>query len=148
MEFSKKWTNMLLFNKRSFLKTKTYYGDQNDYISRMRLNQVCFLFFLFPLCIIAQEFNVEEFLNGQWCDKEKSDCFSIIANNGLIIYETPTGDFRSCIEIISYDKKKGVIKWELIKTSRKTNSFKIISKNKVEFDNGNRRSLLYRQKNK
>ena len=49
---------------------------------------------------------------------------------------------------ISYDKKKGVIKWELIKTSRKTNSFKIISKNKVEFDNGNRRSLLYRQKNK
>ena len=46
MEFSKKWTNMLLFNKRSFLKTKTYYGDQNDYISRMRLNQVCFLFFL------------------------------------------------------------------------------------------------------
>ena len=97
----------------------------------MKLNQICFLFFLFPLSIIAQEFNVEEFLNGQWCDKEKSDCFNIIANNGLIIYETPTGDFRSGIEIISYDKKKGVIKWELIKTSRKTNSFKIISKKRL-----------------
>ncbi len=47
MEFSKKWTNMLLFNKRSFLKTKTYYRDQNDYFHCMRLNQVCFLFFYF-----------------------------------------------------------------------------------------------------
>lgn len=134
-------------DKRSFKKTKTCYGDQNDYFSCMKLNQICIIF-LFPLYIIAQEFNVEEFLNGQWCDKEKSDCFNIIANNGLIIYETPTGDFRSGIEIISYDKKKDVIKWELIKTSRKTNSFRIISKNKVEFDNGNRRSILYRQKKK
>ncbi|PWH10130.1 hypothetical protein DEJ39_07965 [Bacteroidetes bacterium SCGC AAA795-G10] len=114
----------------------------------MKLNQICIIFLLFPLYTIAQEFNVEEFLNGQWCDKEKSDCFNIIVNNGLIIYETPTGDFRSGIEITSYDKKKDVIKWELIKTSRKTNSFRIISKNKVEFDNGNRRSILYRQKKK
>ena len=36
----------------------------------------------------------------------------------------------------------------LIKTSRKTNTFRIISKNKVEFDNGNRRVNMYRQKNK
>ena len=51
----------------------------------MKLNQICLLFFLFPFSIIAQEFNVEEFLNGQWCDKEKSDCFNIISKNGLII---------------------------------------------------------------
>ena len=55
---------------------------------------------------------------GNGVIKKKSDCFNIIANNGLIIYETPTGDFRSGIEIISYDKKKGVIKWELIKAKR------------------------------
>ena len=148
MKFSKKELMFYCLIKDLFKKTKTCYGDQNDYFSFMKLNRICIIFFLFPLYTIAQEFNVEEFLNGQWCDKEKSDCFNIIANNGLIVYETPTGDFRSGIEIISYDKKKDVIKWELIKTSRKTNSFKIISKNKVEFDNGNRRSILYRQKKK
>ena len=78
----------------------------------------------------------------------ETDCFNIIADSGLIMYETITGDFRSGIEIINYDKKKGVIKWELIKTSRKTNSFRIISKNRVEFDNGNRRVNLYRQRKK
>ena len=148
MEFSKKELMFYCLIKDLLKKTKTCYGDQNDYFSCMKLNQICIIYLLFPLYTVAQEFNVEEFLNGQWCDKEKSDCFNIIANNGLIIYETPTGDFRSGIEIISYDKKKDVIKWELIKTSRKTNSFRIISKNKVEFDNGNRRSILYRQKKK
>lgn len=114
----------------------------------MKFELLCFLFFLFPVLIFAQEFKAEEFLNGQWCDKEKNDCFNIIADSGLIMYETITGDFRSGIEIINYDKKKGVIKWELIKTSRKTNSFRIISKNRVEFDNGNRRVNLYRQRKK
>ena len=108
----------------------------------------CLLFFLFPIIIFSQEFKAEEFISGQWCDKEKVDCFNIIVDNGLIIYETTTGDFRSGIEIISYDKKKGIIKWELIKTSRKTNTFRLISKNKVEFDNGNRRVNMYRQKKK
>ena len=37
--------------------------------------------------------------------KKKIDCFNIIAENGLVIYETPTGDFRSGVEIINYDKK-------------------------------------------
>ena len=106
------------------------------------------LFILFYSHVFSQDFSAEEFLNGQWCDKEKSDCFNIIAGSGLIIYETITGDFRSGLEIINYDKKKGIITWELIKTSRKTNTFRIISKNKVEFDNGNRRSTMYRQKKK
>ena len=121
---------------------------KNCYIWYMKFKLLFFLFFLFPVLIFAQKFNAEEFLNGQWCDKEKTDCFNIKAGNGLIVYETITGDFRSGIEIINYDKKKGVIKWELIKTSRKTNSFRIISKNRVEFDNGNRRVNLYRQKKK
>ena len=120
---------------------------KNGYIRRMKIFLIIFSF-LSPLYIVAQNFNVEDFLDGQWCDKEKFDCFNIIAENGLVIYETPTGDFRSGVEIINYDKKKGIITWELIKTSRKTNTFRIISKNKVEFDNGNRRSTLYRQKKK
>ena len=112
----------------------------------MRLTVLTYILFLLPMYIFSQDFNVGQFLDGQWCDKEKSDCFNIIDDKGLIIYETPTGDFRSGVEIINYDKKKGVITWELIKTSRKTNTFRIISKNKVEFDNGNRRSTMYRQK--
>ena len=114
----------------------------------MKMCLIILFSFFSPLHIVAQNFNVEEFLDGQWCDKEKIDCFNIIAENGLVIYETPTGDFRSGVEIINYDKKKGIITWELIKTSRKTNTFRIISKNKVEFDNGNRRSTLHRQKKK
>ena len=124
------------------MQTKIYY------ISYMNTQLSCLLFFLFPVILFSQEFKAEELISGQWCDKEKVDCFNIIVDNGLIIYETTTGDFRSGIEIISYDKKKGVIKWELIKTSRKTNTFRIISKNKVEFDNGNRRVNMYRQKKK
>ena len=114
----------------------------------MKYFYLILLFSVFHLGVFAQDFSAEEFLNGQWCDKEKSDCFNIIVDSGLIIYETTTGDFRSGLEIINYDKKKGIITWELIKTSRKTNKFRIISKNKVEFDNGNRRSTMYRQKKK
>lgn len=121
---------------------------KNYYIYWMKYFYLILLFSVFHLGVFAQDFSAEEFLNGQWCDKEKSDCFNIIVDSGLIIYETTTGDFRSGLEIINYDKKKGIITWELIKTSRKTNKFRIISKNKVEFDNGNRRSTMYRQKKK
>ncbi len=134
-------------NKDFYQKKIIIIETKNGYISRMKIYLIIFSFFS-PLYIVAQNFNVEDFLDGQWCDKEKFDCFNIIAENGLVIYETPTGDFRSGVEIINYDKKKGIITWELIKTSRKTNTFRIISKNKVEFDNGNRRSTLYRQKKK
>ena len=58
------------------------------------------IFLLSSLLSIAQDFNIEEFLDGQWCDKDQVDCFNIIAMDGLLIYETPTGDFRTGIEII------------------------------------------------
>ena len=51
-----------------------------------------------------------ELISGQWCDKEKIDCFNIIVDNGLIIYETTTGDFRSGRDN-NYDKK-GIIIWD------------------------------------
>ena len=100
---------------------------------------------LFSLVLTAQNFNSRKFLEGQWCDKGKIDCFNIIAIDGLLIYETITGDFRTGIEIIGYNDKTETILWELVKTNKKTNSFKILNKNKVEFDNNNRRTTLYRQ---
>lgn len=100
---------------------------------------------LFSLVLTAQNFNSRKFLEGQWCDKAKIDCFNIIAIDGLLIYETITGDFRTGIEIIGYNDKTKTILWELVKTNKKTNSFKILNKNKVEFDNNNRRTTLYRQ---
>lgn len=104
------------------------------------------VFLLFSLILTAQNFNSSEFLDGQWCDKDKADCFNIIATDGLLIYETLTGDFRTGIEIIGYDEKTETIFWELVRTSKKTNRFKILNPNKVEFDNNNRRTILYRQK--
>lgn len=100
---------------------------------------------LFSLVLIAQNFNSRKFLEGQWCDNAKTDCFNIIAIDGLLIYETITGDFRTGIEIIGYNDKTETILWELVKTNKKTNRFKILNKNKVEFYNNNRRTTLYRQ---
>lgn len=99
---------------------------------------------LFSLVLITQNFNSRKFLKGQWCDKAKIDCFNIIAIDGLLIYETITGDFRTGIEIIGYNDKTETILWELVKTNKKMNRFKILNKNKVEFYN-NRRTTLYRQ---
>ena len=103
---------------------------------------------LFSLLSNAQDFNIEEFLDGQWCDKDQVDCFNIIAMDGLLIYETPTGDFRTGIEIVDYEENSQTISWELVRTNRQINRFKIINQDKVEFDNNFRRAILYRQKRK
>jgi len=111
------------------------------------LRVIFFKFFLLlSLSLTAQNFNTEEFLDGQWCDIDKVDCFNIIAKDGLLIYETLTGDFRTGVEIIGYDEKTKTILWELVRTSKNTNRFKILNQNKVEFNNNNRRTILYRQK--
>ena len=104
------------------------------------------VFLLFSFVLMAQNFNSSEFLDGQWCDKDKVDCFNIIATDGLLIYETLTGDFRTGIEIIGYEEKSNTILWELVRTNRQITRFKILNKDKVEFDNNYRRTILYRQK--
>ena len=106
------------------------------------------LFLLFSLLSNEQDFNVEEFFDGQWCDKNQVDCFNIIAMDGLLIYETLTGDFRTGIEIIEYEEKSKTISWELVRTNRQINLFKILNQDKVEYDNNFRRAILYRQKKK
>lgn len=109
---------------------------------RMILNICCSLFFF--VCI-AQDFNPEKYLSGQWCDADKVECFKITSADGLLVYETLTGDFRAGISIVGYDQENNTIHWEIIRTNKKTNHFKILGKNSVEYDNNSRRVLMYRQ---
>lgn len=101
---------------------------------------------LFFVVCTAQDFDPEKYLNGQWCDADEVECFKITSSDGLLIYETLTGDFRAGISITGYDEDTNTIHWEIIRTRKKTNHFKVLGKNKVEYDNNSRRVLMYRKK--
>ena len=98
------------------------------------------------LFAVAQDFDTAKFLDGQWCDADEIECFKISLTDGLLIYETLTGDFRAGVEIVNYDKNTKTIYWQIIRTAKRTNHFKILGKNIVEYDNNGRRVLMYRKK--
>ena len=42
-----------------------------------------------------QQFEVEKFLNGKWCEKDKQECFDLIFEDGLLMFEIPEGGYIS-----------------------------------------------------
>ena len=71
--------------------------------------------------LLFQNIDPYEFLNGKWCESEESECFYIIYQDGILIYDIPEGGFRSGIELIKYDKKEKKIYWRIVGTTKKLN---------------------------
>lgn len=94
--------------------------------------------------IEAQAIDLAEYLNGKWCDNDEIECFKIVSADGLLTYETLTGDFRAGVEIVDYNPKTKIIRWQIIRTNKKVNQFKILGKNRVEYNNNNRRIEMRR----
>ena len=94
--------------------------------------------------VFAQDFDVADYLNGKWCESEEIECLKITKADGLLTYATLTGDFRGGIEIVDYDPETKVIRWQIIRTNKKINQFKILGKNSVEYNNNNRRIQMFR----
>ena len=87
--------------------------------------------------LLFQNIDPYEFLNGKWCESDESECFYIIYQDGILIYDIPEGGFRSGIELIKYDKKEKKIYWRIVGTTKKTQYFKIQKNGNVEYFDGN-----------
>jgi hypothetical protein len=103
---------------------------------------------LFSTLSFSQELDVENYLDGTWCDKDKFSCFNLISDNGLLIYEIPDGGFISGVEIIKHDTSSKKIYWRLVGTNKETQYFEIINKDKVKYFDGQKTKSFYRHPRK
>jgi len=97
------------------------------------------LFFVLALLLLNQDFDVNEFLNGKWCEGKNKECFYLKHVDGLMIFEIPDGGYKSGVEVVKYDKKQNKIYWRIIGTTKPTQYFKILKGKKyIEYFDGNR----------
>ena len=88
------------------------------------------------ILIFLQNIDPYKFLDGKWCESKDKECFYLIIEDGLIIYEDTDGGFRTGVEIVNYDKKEKKIYWRIVGTSKKTQYFKILKGTTVEHFDG------------
>ena len=88
------------------------------------------------ILIFLQNIDPYKFLDGKWCESKDKECFYLIIEDGLIIYEDTDGGFRSGVELVNYDKKEKKIYWRIVGTSKKTQYFKILKGTTVEHFDG------------
>ena len=91
-----------------------------------------------------QQFEVEKFLNGTWCEKDKQECFDLIFEDGLLMFEIPEGGYISGVEILKYDDENKKIYWRIVGTAKKQQYFEILNKDKVNHFDGIKTKTLYR----
>ena len=91
-----------------------------------------------------QQFEVEKFLNGTWCEKDKQECFDLIFEDGLLMFEIPEGGYISGVEILKYDDENKKIYWRFVGTTKKQQYFEILNKDKVNHFDGIKTKTLYR----
>jgi len=97
------------------------------------------LFFILTFLITNQDFDVNRFLDGKWCEGKNNECFYLSYVDGLMIFETPDGSFKSGVEVVRYDKKQNRIYWRIVWTTKETQYFQILNnKNYIEYFDGNR----------
>ena len=91
-----------------------------------------------------QQFEVEKFLNGTWCEKDKQECFDLIFEDGLLMFEIPEGGYISGVEILKYDDENKKIYWRIVGTAKKQQYFEILNNDKVNHFDGIKTKTLYR----
>lgn len=105
----------------------------------------------YPIIIIllfsfsfSQDFNAEEYLNGTWCQKNKEECFDLIFQDGLLMFEVPEGGYISGVEVLKYDRENKKIFWRIIGTNKEQQYFEILNQDKVNHFDGVKTKTLYR----
>tara|TARA_B100000767_G_scaffold180210_1_gene168212 strand:- start:5252 stop:5590 length:339 start_codon:yes stop_codon:yes gene_type:complete len=101
---------------------------------------------LFSGYYYSQEFEAEEFLDGTWCQKDKEECFDLIFQNGLLMFEIPEGGYISGVEILKHDRENKKIFWRIIGTNKEQQYFEILKNDKVNHFDGVKTKILYRFK--
>lgn len=91
-----------------------------------------------------QQFEVEKFLNGTWCEKYKEECFDLIFKDDLLMLEIPEGGYISGVEILKYDDENKKIYWRIVGTKKKKQYFEILNNDKVNHFDGVKTKTLYR----
>jgi hypothetical protein len=109
--------------------------------------RIAYLFFLFSFFNPVQQFEVESYLNGEWCKKAAdSECFSLIYDQGLLLFEVPDGGYVEGVEVIRYDEKEKKIYWKIVGTQKDTQNFRILDADNVLYFDGVSASYWFRSK--
>lgn len=109
--------------------------------------RLVYLFFFFSFFNPVQQFEVESYLNGEWCKKASdSECFSLIYDHGLLLFEVPDGGYVEGVELIRYDEKEKKIYWKIVGTQKDTQNFRVLDEDNVLYFDGVSASYWFRSK--
>ena len=107
-------------------------------------NTLTILLLIITSYCFSQEFDIDKYLNGTWCQKGNEECFDLISQDGLLMFAIPDGGYIAGVEILKYDDINKKIFWRIVGTARETQYFEILKKNKVNHFDGVKTKALYR----
>ena len=86
--------------------------------------RLVYLFFFFKFFYPVKQFEVDSYLNVEWCKKASdSEFFSLIYDQGLLLFEVPDGGYVEGVEVIRYDEKEKKILLENSWNSKRYSKF-------------------------
>jgi len=99
---------------------------------------------IFSNYCFSQKFEVNDYLNGKWCNKDKFSCFDFVSEDGLLTFEIQDGGYIAGVEVLNYDDAAKKIFWRIIGTNKNTQYFEILRNNKVNHFDGQKTRVLFR----